>query len=258
MGIKKGNFKNIGIVIGLILISLLLLSCSDPGTGENNTGEGGSGSQELDSAITELTPTTDQNDTSRVMQIQRTEAIPTVAPAIDMGNVSAAAAPVINTTNTEDVAEPVPTPTPDPENTTGNGTPLVFDVADCTAVGFGSFDLSMEDEILKLINEVRAEGHLEPMEKNLSLGFCSDVRAKEISYAFNHIRMNATYWYTVAPAYDKAELIASDYTDAQTIVDAWMSTSSGRSYLLSDELMSIGISVFKTNGKNYVVASIGI
>ncbi|MBR6451353.1 MAG: CAP domain-containing protein, partial [Lachnospiraceae bacterium] len=142
-------------------------------------------------------------------------------------------------------------------NLTGNGTPLVFEVADCSVVAMGEIDKKMSDEILAAINVYRERGNLEPLEANMSLEFCADCRSKEISCLFGHMRPNNTYWWIVCPAYFKAELLAKDYGTAQQTVDAWMSTATGRQYLLSPDLLSIGISTFHNNGRNYIVAALG-
>ncbi len=211
-------------------------------------------------AINEITPQKPAETGSRNLTIERSDEVADLKGPDTSGLISVAEAPVLDVKTPEVVSEPEKEPetTEKDENTTGNGTPLVFDVADCTCVAYGDFDQAMEDAILAAINVYRAQGGLDPIELNLSLTFCADVRSKEITCVFEHTRMNNTPWYTVAPAYCRAELIAADYATAQRTVDAWMSTSSGRQYLLSNDLKSIGVSVFQSNGRNYCVASLGI
>lgn len=213
-------------------------------------------------AIQELTPDAVPTDNSRIMQIQRSESIPNpiITPVPTGESVSVSEPPVLDTKDTS----PTPTPTPEADsstekdpNTTGNGTPLVFAVGDCTYVALGSIDKAMAGEILTAINAYRTRGNLPPLEANMSLEFCADVRSKESTACFNHTRPNGSMWYTVAPAYYKAELLAKDYGTAKDTVDAWMSTATGRQYLLDPNLLSIGISVFHHDGRNFCVAGLG-
>ncbi len=218
------------------------------------------------SAIKQLAPDAGNEGTRRVMQIQRTESlpVPTQTPQpVGQGTISIAEPPEPTVLVTKDPT-PTPTPTPDPDaeeekdpNKTGNGTPIVFSVGDATYVALGSFDPTMEAEILTAINEYRARGNLQPLEANMSLEFCADTRSREATACFNHTRPNGSLWYTVAAAYYKAELLAKDYGTAKDTVDAWMSTATGRQYLLDPNLLSIGISVFKHDGRNYIVAGLG-
>ncbi|MBP5385336.1 MAG: CAP domain-containing protein [Lachnospiraceae bacterium] len=250
--------------IGAILLaaSFVLLA----GCGEQDAAAARTGTQDptIEKAISELTPDAVPTDNSRIMQIERTPNAPaaTVTPApVPTGeDVSFAASPVLETKST-----PTPTPTPDPEdgekekdpNLTGNGTPLVFDVGDATCIALGSFDNAMEAEILTAINAYRTRGNLKPLEANMSLEFCADTRSRESTVCFNHTRPNGSLWYTVAPAYYRSELLAKDYGSAQDTVDAWMSTATGREHLLNPDQLSVGISVFKHDGRNFIVASLG-
>lgn len=211
-------------------------------------------------ALNEIAPTKTPESNGRNLTIERSDYIANLPEPEVSGISSVAEAPVLDVKTEEPEVEYNSTNDNDKkdENVTGNGTPLIFDVSDCTVVAYGDFDDSMESAILAAINAYRTRGGLTPIETNLSLEFCADVRSKEITCNFSHTRPNNTFWYTVAPAYARAELIAADYSTAQRTVDAWMSTSSGRQYLLSDELKSIGISAFKSDGRNYVVATLGI
>lgn len=254
--------------ITLITIMTVLFALPLTGCGEDDRNAAQAVDPALADAISELTPSAVPTDTSRTLQIERTVVLPTPVSTPE-GTVSIAEAPTLDVKIT-----PTPTPTPkgkddddddddedeeeekDP-NLTGNGTPLVFEVADCSVVAMGEIDKKMSDEILAAINVYRERGNLEPLEANMSLEFCADCRSKEISCLFGHMRPNNTYWWIVCPAYFKAELLAKDYGTAQQTVDAWMSTATGRQYLLSPDLLSIGISTFHNNGRNYIVAALG-
>lgn len=238
-------------------MALILLS----GCGENEAAATAPAQDPAQSAVAELIPESTPEDSSRVIQIERSDSLPVNNPVnpTPTGTVSIAEPPVLETKN------PTPTPTPaadeetdekDP-NKTGNGTPLVFSVGDSTYIALGSVDKAMATEILNAINVYRTRANLPPLEANMSLEFCSDARARESTACFNHTRPNGAMWYTIAPAYYKAELLAKDYGTAQDTVDAWMNTATGRQYLLSPDLLSIGITVFKSDGRNFIVAGLG-
>ena len=249
----------------MVLAVAVLFAFSALGCGEEDAAAAAQAAQDAatQQAIQELTPDAVPTDNSRIMQIQRSESLPVpiITPVPTGESVSVAEAPVLETKDTT----PTPTPTPEAEdettekdpNKTGNGTPLVFAVGDCTYVALGSMDKTMAGEILTAINAYRTRGNLPPLEANMSLEFCADVRSKESTACFNHTRPNGSMWYTVAPAYYKAELLAKDYGTAKDTVDAWMSTATGRQYLLSPDLLSVGISVFHHDGRNFCVAGLG-
>lgn len=242
----------------------VLLACSVLGCGKEEAADAAATvDPATQQAIQELLPEAKPTDNSRIMQIERADSVPSpiITPVPTGESVSVSEPPVLVTKDTT----PTPTPTPEAEeettekdpNKTGNGTPLVFAVGDCTYVALGSIDKTMSDEILTAINAYRTRGNLPPLEANMSLEFCADVRSKESTACFNHTRPNGSMWYTVAPAYYKAELLAKDYGTAKDTVDAWMSTATGRQYLLSPDLLSIGISVFHHDGRNFCVAALG-
>ena len=260
---RMGSYKHIGIFAVVLAAGMILMA----GCGEEDAAAANAGTQASDptqSAITELAPDALPTGSSRVMQIERTNNLPVptqVPQSVGDGTVSISEPPVLETKDTT----PTPTPTPEADdaekekdpNTTGNGTPLVFSVGDATYVALGSFDATMKGEILTQINAYRTRGNLPPLEANMSLEFCADTRSREATACFNHTRPNGSMWYTVAPAYYKAELLAKDYGNAKDTVDAWMSTATGRQYLLDPNLLSIGISVFKHDGRNFIVAGLG-
>ncbi|MBO4901422.1 MAG: CAP domain-containing protein [Lachnospiraceae bacterium] len=252
--------RKLSLLTAVMTALVLVLS----GCGEEDAAPASAPETAVNDPLSELKPAAVPTDSSRVMQIERSESLPgpiRETSEVPTGSaVSIAEPPVLETKD----PTPTPTPTPDPSsedqkdpNKTGNGTPLVFSVGDSTYVALGSFDPTMEAEILTAINAYRVRGNLPPLEANMSLEFCADTRSREATLCFNHTRPNGSLWYTVAAAYYKAELLAKDYGTAQDTVDAWMSTATGRQYLLSPDLLSIGISVFKHDGRNFIVAGLG-
>ena len=255
---KIRKYKKIVYVITLVLSLGILSACgeTDP-TADAGDAADTSQNDATIQAISELTPNTQPETGSRVMTINRTDTIPAQPLPVSIGEVSVSE-PIELDVKVDDTLPDEPEKEElKPGTYSGNGTPLVFDVADCTITAFGSFDNGMSDSIFSAINEYRKNGGLPLIEKNQSLRFCADCRAKEISYSFNHIRENGTYWFTVAPDYFKAELLATDFSTAQETVDAWMQTATGRQYLLSEDLGSIGISTFKSGGRSYFVCALG-
>lgn len=240
----------------MVLVMSILSSCgaNDPAA------EAGTDPADdaITQALTELTPpptSTNDDPNRRTMTISRASEVPYNVTDTS-GMVSIAEPPVLDIPM-EDVPEEDEEEELEEGTYSGNGTPYVFDVSDCTVIAFGEFDKAMSESIFAAINTYRLNGHLKPIQRNQSLDFCADCRAKEASYSFSHIRMNGTYWFTVAPAYYKAELMATDYATAQATVDGWMQTATGRQYLLSEDLMSIGISVYKVDDRNFIIAALG-
>ncbi len=258
----------------IMLISVLISAAMFSGCGAENAATTAPSEQDAatQNAIAELLPESSPAGSSRVMQIERSDTVPEAPTPVPTGTTYIPE-PRTDLDDTDDDADtelptkdttPTPTPTPTDEDTeekdpnkTGNGTPLVFSVGDCTCIALGSIDKTMATEILTAVNAYRTRGNLPPLEANMSLEFCADVRSKESTVCFNHTRPNGMMWYTVAPAYYKAELLAKDYGTAQDTVDAWMSTATGRQYLLDPDLLSVGISVFHHDGRNFCVAGLG-
>ena len=261
MNKEQKNFKTSRTIRALaVFTAMALIPLS--GCGENDAAATVPAQDPAQSAVAELIPEVEPEDSSRVIQIERSDSLPVSNPVnpTPTGTVSIAEPPVLDT------KDPTPTPTPSAEddaapekdpNTTGNGTPIIFSVGDCTYIALGSVDKAMATEIFNAINVYRTRANLPPLEANMSLEFCSDARVRESTACFNHTRPNGAMWYTVAPAYYKAELLAKDYGTAQDTVDAWMNTATGRQYLLSPDLLSIGITVFKSDGRNFIVAGLG-
>ena len=250
----KKRIKTANIILAMVLaLCMSLTACGE----EVNEGEETQNDAALDQAISELTPSkspTKEDPGKRVMTINRSDNPP--YDNTGLGEISIAEPPVLDI-ETDDTDVIDDTPQLEEGTYTGNGTPLVFDISDCTCIAFGEFDKTMSDAILAAVNVYRANANLEPLQHNQSLMFCADCRSKEASYSFSHTRVNGTYWFTVAPAYYKAELMASDFATAQQTVDAWMQTATGRQYLLGNEYLSIGIFTFRSGGRNYIVCALG-
>jgi len=145
----------------------------------------------------------------------------------------------------------------DDDESTGLGTPNTFDVDDAMIAVDGTYNTKLSGELLTAINNARENAGIDAFEANASLNKVADVRAKEITYSLGHLRADGSYWSTVAPLYYEAECIAQGFTTASDTVNAWLSDSNTRQYLLSEDLYSIGLSCFEYAGSNYIVASFG-
>jgi len=121
----------------------------------------------------------------------------------------------------------------------------------------GTYDTKLAGEILTALNDARTQEGLDPFDSNAGLNQVADVRAKEITYSLSHTRANGSYWSTVAPDYYEAECIAKDFGTADDTVNAWLSESSTRQYLLNDAYASIGLSCFQYAGSDYIIAALG-
>ena len=103
---------------------------------------------------------------------------------------------------------------------------------------------TQEWEVLKLVNQERAERGLAPLSVMESLQKANDVRAAELHRNFSHTRPDGSSCFTALEgiSYNKAgENIASGYADAAAVMGGWMGSSVHRSNVLEGSFTHIGI-----------------
>ena len=75
-----------------------------------------------------------------------------------------------------------------------------------------------------IVNQKRAAAGLGPLDWSEPLSEAAMVRAKECETSFSHKRPNGQDWYTVNSQIMYGENLAHNYTNANSVVDAWMAS----------------------------------
>lgn len=109
----------------------------------------------------------------------------------------------------------------------------------------GTFDKELAKEIFILANEIRKEHGLNELIWDGCLYESARVRAAESSLYFSHTRLDGTDCFTI---YDKlhGENLATGYSTAKSVVNAWMSSEGHRENILRDNFTRGSIAVFQT------------
>ena len=112
--------------------------------------------------------------------------------------------------------------------------PIITDGEDCDTV---------VREVVDLINKERIAKELEPLTISAELCKAADIRAKEISKDFSHVRPDGTLCFTVSELV-KAENIATGQRDAQSVVNAWMNSDGHKKNILSNQATITGVGCY--------------
>ena len=76
-------------------------------------------------------------------------------------------------------------------------------------------------EAANIINDMREDAGLDPLDWDLNLEQVADVRAEEAADVFSHTRPNGQAWNTVNSDIQGGENLAFGFDEAQDVVDAW-------------------------------------
>lgn len=106
------------------------------------------------------------------------------------------------------------------------------------------------DQIVALTNSKRAQSGLGPLAVNSQLAQAANSKAGDM-YAVDYWAHNSpsgkTPWSFISAAGYRylyaGENLARDFSDAQSVVEAWMASSSHRSNILDDHFREIGVAV---------------
>lgn len=118
------------------------------------------------------------------------------------------------------------------------------------------FNTAYEAEVLKLVNEQRAEYGLSPLVQDNGATEVAHLRAKEIVQSFSHTRPNGSSCFTAADelgvSYRSAgENIAYGYATPEQVVSGWMNSEGHRKNILSSSFSKIGIGCYESRGVLY-------
>ena len=113
-------------------------------------------------------------------------------------------------------------------------------------------------ETLKVINEMREKENLFLFENADNLNNIADIRAKELSINFSHIRPNNTKYDELLyqnriRVFSSDENIAYRFKNAETVVSYWMNSDQYKINILSEKFTHVGISHYAINGEDFWV-----
>lgn len=114
------------------------------------------------------------------------------------------------------------------------------------------------NEILRLVNEHRAEHGLSALTLDSDLNKVAKIRAQEITEKFDHARPNGTFFYDMMDEMgidyrSVGENIAAGYLTAEEVVDAWMNSEGHRANILSANFKQIGIAATYKEDSEYEI-----
>lgn len=160
---------------------------------------------------------------------------PTIIPTVKPTNVPTAVPTVQPTTKPTKVPTVIPTaiPTAAPTATVPSEN--------------GQTMTSMAAEVIRQVNEERANYGLEPLTVSAQLTSAACIRANEIVEMFSHTRPDGSSWSTVSSA-AMGENIAKGQSSADRVMSAWMTSEGHRANILRESFGSIGVCALKVNG----------
>lgn len=118
------------------------------------------------------------------------------------------------------------------------------------------FDDNIEYQIFKiwdLINDIRSEQNLISLDINEELNKFAEIRAKECSEYWSHVRPNGEMGVNlISDSKWRGENLARNYYVADKIVDAWVNSPTHYDNLIFEEFTQCGICCYKNEfGENY-------
>ena len=120
----------------------------------------------------------------------------------------------------------------------------------------GYFDYQKANEVLKIVNNERANNGLSALKMDRSLLETAMQRAAESSIYWNHIRPDGSYCFTANSKMTRENIAYGAWT-AEQVMNMWMNSSGHKANVLSSDSKSIGIGCFNYNGVNYWVQCFG-
>lgn len=105
------------------------------------------------------------------------------------------------------------------------------------------------DEVIRLVNEVRAEAGVAPVVKNTELLAPANLRAEEAATKFSHTRPNGTAWKTVFDEFAiespyRGENIAWGQPTPERVMRAWMGSKGHRENILDAHFTDMAVGYY--------------
>lgn len=118
--------------------------------------------------------------------------------------------------------------------------------------------MQLERDVVKLVNQVRAENGLPALKTNSTLTGIAEQRAFETVVYWDHTRPDGRSCFSIYAGYDcmtKGENIARGVSrsSAESVMSLWLDSPPHRANILSSDFDSIGVGVFYYNGTYYWV-----
>ena len=115
-------------------------------------------------------------------------------------------------------------------------------------------DSSLREKAIEagnLINDMREDAGLDPLDWDLNLEQTSDVRSQEISDVFSHTRPSGKPWNTVNSQIQGGENLAFGFDEAQDVVDAWKDSPTHYENMMYGDFTKGAISIYKGDDDTY-------
>lgn len=156
-------------------------------------------------------------------------------------------------TTEEPSEEPTTTTTEEPTTTTVEVTTTETSKKEQSSLGniSGSFNKSMANEVLTLVNQEREANGIAPLSWSNSLAKDANIRATELVVSFSHTRPDGSEWWTAGDQLQMAENLAFGQQSASEVVADWMGSTGHRTNILKESYTSIGISCYYCDGVYY-------
>lgn len=136
-------------------------------------------------------------------------------------------------------------------------TPNEFEVGKSCIYINGEIDDTYGSDIITALNKARTDLGYPALTEKDGLDACADRRTREIACYLSHMRPNAQPFYSLAPQYFKAEMLAIDGAKPAETIDAWIRDPYSRGLVFTTGYTSVGAACFKCNGLNCVVVAFG-
>jgi len=115
----------------------------------------------------------------------------------------------------------------------------------------GSFDSSMAQAVVDLVNQQRAAAGLPGLSWSGTLADSANIRAQEIVISWSHTRPDGSAWYTAGAQMQSGENLGCGQSSAQQAIDEWMASSGHAENILRGSFTQIGVSCYYCNGIYY-------
>lgn len=138
-----------------------------------------------------------------------------------------------------------------------NVTPDEFEVGKCCIYINGAIDDQYGADIITALNKARTDLGYTPLTEKNGLDVCANRRTREIATFLSHKRPDGTPFYSLAPMYFKAEMLAIDGAKPEETVEAWIRDPYSRNLVFTEKFTSVGAACFKCNTLNCVVVALG-
>lgn len=234
-------------ITAVLLVAAVLTSCSK--SEEIPQGQTPDIAQTV-SETAAAEPETQTTTTAAETTAATTTTVTTTAESTTATTTEASATTTAKPVTTTTAAPPVTTTTAARTTTTTAPPPVTTTTTAATTTTTAAPSLTpeeMEEQVFRLVNQIRAEYGLPAYQKSDLLSDAADKRAEEISSFYNHTRPNGTPFYTVLAEYGlnysyTGENIAAGQRTAQVVVNDWMASTMGhREAILSSEYQYMGV-----------------